>query len=599
MKKNLLCATLAAGIYAAAPAAEQPNVIVIVTDDQGYGDLSCHGNPVLQTPAMDRLHDQSVRLTDFHVDPTCAPTRAALMTGQYAHRVRVWHTIAGGNSMRETETTLADIFKANGYRTGCFGKWHLGSSYPFRPIDRGFDEWWGQGDGGTGTTADWFDNDRVDDMYIHNGTWVRQKGWGPDVFFLKAMEFMKNSEKPFFAYLATYVPHSPHTLPDPSWTDKYSGKVSPIEASFFAGIEGVDRCLARLDTFLQTEGLTDNTILIFMTDNGSAAGWRFYNAGMRNGKGSVYDGGHRVPFFIRWPDGQLAHGQDMDALTAHIDVLPTLIDLCGLKAPVGSDFDGQNFKELLYAPKTEMADRSLVVEKQRTLKPEKHKNFAVLTRRWRLVQEKESPVQLFDMDSDPGQQTDVADQHPDIVQSLKADYETYWTHVSPNDRETARPVIGTPHETETLLHASDLHVSQVPWNHAKVAEGMKAVGPYAVRIAESGTYRIEVRRWPREADAAMAGVPNLGTKTTDAWLHGNPVDGVIYGGGMTALPVQSVRLNVGGFSEIKPVAISDKCVVFTSDLKAGDYNLQADLLGKKDEVLTSAYYIYVRRVQSF
>lgn len=580
---------------AVASAASPPNVIVVITDDQGYGDLSCHGNPVLETPGMDKLHEQSVRLTNFHVDPTCAPTRGALMTGKYSHRARVWHTIAGGNCMRATETTMADVLKANGYRTGCFGKWHLGASYPFRPMDRGFDEWLGQGDGGTGTTADWFTNDRVNDMFIHNGKWEQHDGWAPEVLFDKAMEFMKRSDRPFFTYLATYVPHSPVTIPNQAWADKYRGKVKLNEAYFFAGIEGVDRQIARLNTFLEKEGLADNTILIFMTDNGATGGRFVYNAGMRGHKGMVYDGGHRVPFFIRWPNGKLAHGKDVNTLTAHIDVLPTLIDLCGLTPPKNPGFDGRSFKELLTHPKAATPERSLVVERQRTITPAKWTQYAVMTERWRMLQEKGDAPLLYDMQADPGQQTAVASAHPEVVQSLKADYEQYWQHVSPGDREVARPIIGTPHETETLLHASDMYIHNVAWNHAKVAAGPKTVGPYAVRIAEAGTYRIEVRRWPREAAAPMAGIPVF-RKTADAWQYDKPIQGLIYGGKMKALPVKSVHLQIGGLNETKAVADGDTSTVFTVPLKKGETNLQADLLDGNNDILTSAYYVYVRKI---
>jgi len=206
-------------------ASQQPNVVIIVTDDQGYGDLSCHGNPIIKTPNIDELFEHSVRFTNFHVDPTCAPTRAAFMTGKYAHRAGVWHTVAGGNHLRATEITMANVFKENGYRTGAFGKWHLGSNYPYRPIDRGFEEWLGQGDGGTGTTDDWFYNDRVNDFYWHNGERVQRDGFAPDVFFDSAIDFIKEdekNEKPFFVYLATYLPHDPHTLPDRDLAEKYT-----------------------------------------------------------------------------------------------------------------------------------------------------------------------------------------------------------------------------------------------------------------------------------------------------------------------------------------------------------------------------------------
>ena len=169
--------------------AGKPNVLLILTDDQGYGDLSCTGNPVIKTPHMDALCNEGLRLTNFHVDSYCSPTRAALMTGRYAHRVGAWGTISGRNMLRDGEVTMADLFRHNGYRTGHFGKWHLGGNFPYRPMDRGFDEWLGHGDGGTGTTGDYWGNDRVNDTCIHNGRWEHTKGFEADVFFDAAMRF--------------------------------------------------------------------------------------------------------------------------------------------------------------------------------------------------------------------------------------------------------------------------------------------------------------------------------------------------------------------------------------------------------------------------
>ncbi len=225
MMQTLQLLTILTLLSASTNAAEsqRPNIVFIMTDDQGYGDLACHGNSVIQTPNLDKLHAESVRFTNFHVDPTCSPTRGALMSGKFSHRAKVWHTIAGGNHLRAGEMTMADAFKASGYRTGMFGKWHLGSNCPYRPIDRGFDEWLGQGDGGTGTTDDYFTNDRVDDHYWHNGEREVRKGYAPDVFFNAAIDFIKDRGEgsPFFIYLNTYVSHTPHTLPDRAWANKY------------------------------------------------------------------------------------------------------------------------------------------------------------------------------------------------------------------------------------------------------------------------------------------------------------------------------------------------------------------------------------------
>ncbi|QBG49245.1 hypothetical protein EGM51_04810 [Verrucomicrobia bacterium S94] len=236
-------------IAAVCSAVVQPNVIIVITDDQGYGDLSCHGNPVVKTPNIDKLYEQSVRFADFHADPTCAPTRAALLTGKYSHHVKGWHTIAEGNYPRVYEVTMTDLFKAAGYRTGLFGRWYLGANYPYRPMDRGFDERLGQeGDGGTGMTDDWFDNDRVNDMYWHNGERERREGYAPDVFFDAAIDsIVEKRKQPFFVCLATCLPHEPHTVPDRVMLSAYKSIVSDYEGAS-AGRSRADagRCILYL-----------------------------------------------------------------------------------------------------------------------------------------------------------------------------------------------------------------------------------------------------------------------------------------------------------------------------------------------------------------
>ncbi|MEX0324264.1 MAG: arylsulfatase [Puniceicoccaceae bacterium] len=573
--------------------ATQPNVILVITDDQGYGDLSSHGNPILQTPNMDKLHAESVRLTNFHVDPTCAPTRGALLSGKYAHRARTWHTIAGGNHLRASEMTMADAFKASGYRTGLFGKWHLGSNYPYRPMDRGFDEWLGQGDGGTGTTDDWFFNDRINDHYWHNGKRVYRDGYAPDVFFDAAIDFIQESDDPFFAYVATYVPHGPHTIPDVSWTDNYKKDVADAQAWFFASIARVDWNLGRLRKALDESGKAENTIVIFMTDNGGTAGVRIFNAGMRGNKGSPYDGGHRVPFFIHWPEGKLKHGKDVDDLNAHIDVLPTLIDLCGLKPSQKVDFDGRSFKKQLYKPELELPERTLFVETQRTFEPEEWGKTSGMTRRWRMVNNEE----LYDIVKDPGQEDNVIDQFPEVAESIRTAHKAYWKRVSPGDRDKPRFIVGHKKDPETYLSSSDWYLPAVPWNHAQVANGSTHSGSWDITIAQSGTYRFEVRRWPREADATIQGVPVF-TKDLDAWDARSGKEKLIYGDKMKALPVHKVTLEISGDSKVrkaKKVKAADKAIVFEIPLQKGDMQVTGTLLDEAGEVIAGAYYVYVRR----
>lgn len=341
---------------------------------------------------------------------------------------------------------MADIFRANGYRAAMFGKWHLGSNLPYRPIDRGFDEWLGQGDGGTGTTADHFLNDRVNDHYLHNGEWRQIEGWAPEVFFNATIEFARESkkrDKPFFTYLATYLPHTPITLPDSTWADDHKDKVNPNTAYFFTAIERIDSMIGRLREALAAEDLARDTILIFLTDNGGTLGVSLFNAGMRGGKGEVYDGGHRVPCFIHWPAGNIRQGEDITALNAHIDILPTLADLCRLKLPDKPDFDGRSFAPQLMDSSADVPERTLFVEFQRNFSPVKWENSAGMTTRWRLIDNRE----LYDIKADPGQKRNIIADHPDVADGIRKEFETYWKRVTPGDRDRAVFIVGD-HRTE-------------------------------------------------------------------------------------------------------------------------------------------------------
>lgn len=319
-----------------------PNVILIMTDDQGYGDIAAHGNPIVQTPHLDKLHSESVRFTDFHVNSFCAPTRAALLTGRMSDRTHVRTTVLGRNFLNREETTMAEFFQASGYNTGLFGKWHIGHNYPYRPIDRGFDRWVGQG-GGTGSANDYWGNDRLDDHYYYNGEWKQIDGFGTDVFFDETMKFIKESgENPFFIYLPTYAPHGPMNIL-PEWRRQYQGLGDAPKAPFwgdtwdlYATLTRFDYNIGRLREFLRENNLDENTILVFTTDNGSSDGDMVFNAGMRGRKGSKFEGGHRVPLFVYWPDGGLTGGRDIDRFTWHFDLLPTFIELCEFRARSGA-----------------------------------------------------------------------------------------------------------------------------------------------------------------------------------------------------------------------------------------------------------------------
>jgi arylsulfatase A-like enzyme len=317
---------------------DRPNVIVVMTDDQGYGDIAAHGNKVIQTPNIDDFHEKSVRLTDFHVGPTCAPTRAGLLTGRYANRTGVWHTIGGVSILKEEEKTIANLFSENGYETGLFGKWHLGDNYPSRPQDKGFKHTVIHGGGGVGQTPDYWGNDYFDDTYLVNGKPQKFEGYTTDVWFDEAIKYIKkNRDRPFFCYISTNAPHSPYNVPQEYYEMYKDSNLLETQKRFYGMITNIDDNFQRLRDELQKLGLEKNTILIFMTDNGTAAGYEEYdgklygyNAGLRGVKNSEYDGGHRVPFFISYPNGKIGGGKDISNLSANVDILPTLGSLCNL-----------------------------------------------------------------------------------------------------------------------------------------------------------------------------------------------------------------------------------------------------------------------------
>ncbi len=336
---------LAAALFLAAAAISQaagPNVVLVLLDDAGYGDFACLGNPKLKTPHIDELYAQSIRLTDFHVAPMCTPTRGELLSGVDALRNGAMNVASGRSFLRRELPTLADLFAGTGYRTGQFGKWHLGDSYPYRPQDRGFQRslWFPASH--IPSAAEYWRNTYTDTWLRHEDGQIRQsKGYCTDVFFDEAMHWITDrstGSKPFFVYLPLNAPHVPLLVPE-KYSKPYADQPPGI-AQFLGMMANIDENMGRLTAMLDAKGLSDNTILIFMTDNGGTFGVPVFNAGMRGKKMELYEGGHRVPCFIRWPGGKLGPPRDIDALTEAQDLLPTLADLCGLKVPAGARFDG-------------------------------------------------------------------------------------------------------------------------------------------------------------------------------------------------------------------------------------------------------------------
>ena len=561
------------GVARAAPS--RPNVIVLLTDDQGYGDFSRHGNPVLKTPNLDRLAEESVRLTDFHVAPMCTPTRGQLMTGLDACRNGATSVCAGRSFMRSDLPTMPQIFANSGYETAIFGKWHLGDSYPNLPQWKGFGESVHHLGWGITSMADVWENDCFDGRFLHNGVLEQCPGFCTDVWFNLSIDWMKKcqaEEKPFFLYLPTNAPHGPHWVPD-KYKLPYVGKGAP--PGFFVMIANVDENVGRLEEFLTQNGLKENTIVIFFHDNGGTAGVNLFNAGMRGRKTTYYEGGHRAACFVRWP-GRLKP-RDVDELTQAQDVLPTLIDFCGLKRPERARFDGTSLAPLLSGEAAKLTERMLVV--QYGQKPEKF-DSAVLWQKWRLVK----GTELYDLRSDPGQQENLAATQPEVLQKMRDHYEAWWREIEPLVRTPVPVVLGADEQPEVVLSAADW------WNvycdnMKDLREGKPANAPWHVKADRKGKYRLALRRWPREADAAIAaGVPEF-----------QAIDGGLPAG--KALPISSIRLRVGNsFDQTQPVPADAKEVVFSISLKAdAATELQSYCYDAAGNELCGAYFAYVSR----
>ncbi len=497
---------------------ERPNVILIMTDDQGYGDLGCHGNPILKTPHLDRLYDESIRLTDFHVSSFCTPTRAALMTGRYPGRTGAYRTSSGRTMMHTDERTIADVFSDNGYVTGMVGKWHLGDNAPHRPQDRGFHDVVWHRCGGVGQASDYWGNDYFDDTYERNGEFESFEGYCTDVWFEESRRIIRqNKENPFFLYLATNAPHGPY-LVDPKWSQPYEDAVDWSQGDrFFGMIANFDHHLGLLRKEMQELGIADNTILIFMTDNGTANGGKFaglnseaiqgFNAGMRGKKSSVYEGGHRVPFFIHWPDGGLTGGRDLNHLSAHIDVLPTLVELCRLQSNQTLPLDGLSFAKNLHDFQRPAHRKSLVIQFQGgpyfSEAPKPREFTCVLTKDWRLI----NGVELYNIRSDLAQRMDVSPTYPDMVAQLRALYLPFWESVSPR----MKPVhidLGNSGHNPTVLTSQDWYMptGNPPWNFGSIRKLPRVTGPWFVNVKVQGLYRFKLRQWPEEAQKRLNAV---------------------------------------------------------------------------------------------
>ncbi|OHX66618.1 arylsulfatase [Flammeovirga pacifica] len=575
------------------PLFAQPNVILIVTDDQGYGDIAAHGNTEIETPNIDHLYNESAYLTNFHVSPTCAPTRSSIMTGKYANSVGVWHTVMGRSILYENEVTMADVFAHNNYKTAMYGKWHLGDNYPFSPQYRGFDEVLTHGGGGVGQTPDYWNNDYQDDVYLRNGEEEKVEGYCTDVWFQNALSFIeKNKQQPFFCYISTNAPHGPLNVPE-KYSDPYLKKGVPHgRAEFYGMISNIDENLGVLREKLIEWEISDNTLLIFMTDNGTAFGAKFndgklvsgYNAGMKGTKGSAYEGGHRVPCYFYWKDGKLSQHKEIETLTAHVDLLPTLVKFCDLKLPKKVKFDGMDLSSVLNG-ETKDVDRILIGDSQRLELPKKWRNSYTMKGHWRLI----NNVELYNVKSDPFQSNNVIDKYPEIAKELRKGYESNWKKQYKTFKQYPYIKLGTEFENPSTLTAHDWHVKEermIPWNQKLIRKGVQGNGEWRVNFMENGKYKISLRRYPIESDLPI---------NASAEVYRSEFKSYVLSKGKQFNIVQA-KLNIGGKEWNENISNpSAKDISFEVDVTKGETTLSTTLIDK-DQNEVGAYYVYIEKI---
>jgi arylsulfatase A-like enzyme len=558
-------------------------VIFILTDDQGYGDFSVHGNPILKTPELDKLHSESIRFNSFHVAPLCTPSRGELMTGMDAMKNKAFLVGKARELMRRDIPIMPEIFQQNDYQTGIFGKWHLGDTYPDRPMDRGFDKSiWIQGWGIRSEIE--YDNDYYATRYLDSLTVRHTDQYCTNLWFDKAKEWMDekiDSDQPFFTYLSLNNPHGPFHALEEDYNDYRDLVDNNATASFLGMIQNIDQNMAQLEEWLENRGIRNNTLLIFATDNGTAQGEQVFNAGMRGKKGSLYDGGHRSALFVRWPDGLPKDTHTVFDAAHGTDLLPTLADLLDLKVD-DHQFSGISLKPVLKHPDAELEDRMFVIQSGQQVEPRKY-HSAVIWDTWRLVGEHE----LYDVSSDPGQEQNVIADYPEIRDAMRAFYESWWSEVEPELNQFVPLVIGSDKENPVILSSNMWLGNNVntQWGVAN-ASGDPEGGPWHIYAKEGGTYKLELSRWPfhLNRELTLAG-PDQSIGGMDLRTG-------------TALPVKYGNVSLNNGDPITIAANNPNATKITMEIEipAGEHTLQAWFTDKKKQALRGAYFVKVEKL---
>jgi arylsulfatase A-like enzyme len=545
----------------------RPNVIVIMSDDQGFGDLGATGNPKIKTPNLDKLAGESVWLKNFYVSTVCSPTRSSLMTGRYNYRTGVVDTYLGRSLMYPDEVTIAEVLSSAGYRTGIFGKWHLGDNAPMRPIDQGFQEALVIKGGGIGQASDPpGSSSYFDPILQHNGTARRYKGYCSDIFADAAIDFVQSkSDRPFFAYLAFNCPHEPLEVSDTelapykamdlslsSFPQLGRGipkeRESPPEkvARLYAMVSNIDTNIGRVLKALEERKLAASTIVVFLTDNGPA--FVRFNAGLRGWKGTVYDGGIRVPCFVRWP-GHFPAGLAIDEIAAHIDLMPTLLEACGISPPQDVKLDGKSLLPLITGKQTAgWPDRTLYFQWHRGDTPQPGRAFAARSQTYKLLRREPMPgakppkLELYDMEHDPLELEDISAGHGDVVSTMYKGYLAWYQDVSATRGYDPSPIeLGGTRENPSILTRQDWRGPLAGWNP-------NDQGFWQVQVARTGRFEITFHLTPRAfpttlhlalgeihrqqrlepgmAEYTFKDVPaKAGAGRLEAWVEGNKARG--------------------------------------------------------------------------
>jgi arylsulfatase A len=471
-------------------AVEKPNIVLIMIDDAGWGDLTSNGNPWVTTPNIDQIRKDGLTVNRFYVSPLCAPTRASLLTGRYHLRTGTASVTGGLETMRTEEITVAEILRDAGYATGIFGKWHNGAHYPENAMGQGFSEF-------TGFSAGHWTN-YFDTKLQHNNEMVDTKGYITDVLTDAALGFIeKNKSKPFLCYIPYNAPHGPFQVPDKYYDSYKNVDISNQDKAIYGMIDNLDENIGRVMDKLDQLKLTNNTIVVFLSDNGPNSDR--YNGNMKGKKGSVNEGGVRVPFFITWP-GHIKKGSEIDKIAAHIDVLPTLLDLIGVKFPKEIQFDGKSLVPLIQDKNAEWAERNIFSHTYRNKKLQPAPG-AIRNSKYRFIVD-EKGNELYDMELDPEQKVNIALSEPKLLKDFEFQYKNWFKDVTEKGIRSEITKIGYDQSPVTELFTPDVsfkkgvvynsgngyaHDWLIGWNNTNDK------ADWTIEVVQDGMFQIELK----------------------------------------------------------------------------------------------------------